>query len=252
MSKLLRHCAKDAAALALLSVLGACSSTSTSVRELVAESEQAVEPASSTESRQSSASGTEQGQTAAMAAQDAAQSNVDFSIEANLDEISERTQRSYDEALAAMRGENWAQAERALQQLIADEPGFPGPYVNLALIYERTGRSGESRQALEQAIAIAPGFAPANNELGRLLRQAGDFQGAQAAWERSLASDPGNAVAHLNLGILLDVYLRRSADALQHYNQYQATRAEPDETVSRWIVDLERRVQAEARVARDQ
>ncbi len=180
-----------------------------------------------------------------------AEASVDLSIEANLDEISEKTQRSYDAALAAMRSENWLQAELELQALIEDEPGFPGPYVNLALIYERDGRRREARQALEQALAIAPGFPPANNELGRILREEGDFSGAELAYGRALSSDPFNAIAHLNLGILLDIYLRRPADALDHYNQYQATRSEPDETVSRWIVDLERRAAAAERVAQD-
>lgn len=179
------------------------------------------------------------------------ESTVDLSIEPNLDEISEKTQRSYEAALAAMRSEDWLQAELELDQLIADEPGFPGPYVNLALIYEREGRSREAREALEQALAIAPGFPPANNELGRILREQGDFTAAEAAYERALATDPANAIAHLNLGILLDVYLRRPSDALNHYNQYQATRTEPDETVSRWIVDLERRAAAAERVAQD-
>lgn len=178
-------------------------------------------------------------------------SNVDLSIEANLDEISERTQRQYDAALAAMNAGDWLQAELELDQLILEEPGFPGPWVNRALIYQRDGRLAEARQSLEQAIAIAPEFAPANNELGRLLRERGEFTAAEAAYRRALAGDPGNAIAHLNLGILLDIYLRRPNDALNHYNQYQATLAEPDETVSRWIVDLERRASAAERVAQD-
>jgi tetratricopeptide (TPR) repeat protein len=219
-------------------MLAACSSTTTSVREVAGETQQQIAEV-------------ETGEIVAAAEEVPAQSMVDFSIAANLDEISEKTQRSYDEALAAMRSENWVQAELALQQLIEDEPGFPGLWVNLALVYQRDGRAAEARQALEQAIAIAPGFAPANNELGRILREHGDFTGAQSAYERSLASDPNNAIAHLNLGILLDIYLRRPADALNHYSQYQATLSEPDQTVSRWIVDLERRVQAEARVAQD-
>ena len=235
---MLRHCANFLSAALLLSVLAACSSTSTSVREVVSEAQQPIAEVETSE-------------TVAAAEPAPAESTVDFNIEANLDEVSERTQRSYEEALAAMRSEDWVQAELSLQQLIEDEPGFPGPWVNLALIYQQDGRISEARQALEQAIAIAPGFAPANNELGRMLREQGDFAGAQLAYERSLASDPGNAIAHLNLGILLDVYLRRPADALNHYSQYQATLIEPDQTVSRWIVDLERRVQAEARVAQD-
>lgn len=176
---------------------------------------------------------------------------VDLSIAPNLEEIDERTQRSYDSALNAMRAEDLLQAELELEELLLAEPGFPGPYVNLALIYNRDGRQAEARFALEQAIAIAPGFPPANNELGRLMRELGEFEAAEAAYRRALETDPANAIAHLNLGILLDLYLQRGDEALTHYNDYQATLSEPDETVARWIVDLERRIRAGERVARD-
>lgn len=176
---------------------------------------------------------------------------VDLSIAPNLEEIDERTQRSYDSALNAMRAGDLLQAELELEELLLAEPGFPGPYVNLALIYNRDGRQAEARFALEQAIAIAPGFPPANNELGRLMRELGEFEAAEAAYRRALETDPANAIAHLNLGILLDLYLQRGDEALTHYNDYQATLSEPDETVARWIVDLERRIRAGERVARD-
>ena len=176
---------------------------------------------------------------------------IDLGIEANLDEIPEKIQRSYDSAIAAMNADDWIQAQLELEQIILEEPGFPGPWVNLALIHKLDGRMAEARTALEQAIAIAPDFVPANNELGVVLREQGDFAGAQAAYERSLRADPDNAAAHLNLGILLDLYLQHPAEALDHYNQYQSTRSEPDETVARWIVDLERRMQAASRIARD-
>ena len=84
-----------------------------------------------------------------------------------------------------------------------------------------------------------------------MLRERGEFAAAEQAYQRALQSDPNNPIAHLNLGILLDVYLRRPADALEHYNQYQASRVEPDEIVSRWIIDLERRAAAAERVAQD-
>jgi hypothetical protein len=41
--------------------------------------------------------------------------------------------------------------------------------------------------------------------------------------------------------VLLDVYLRRTAEALEHYEAYQSSLSEPDETVGRWIIDLKRR-----------
>jgi len=177
---------------------------------------------------------------------------VDLSIEPNLEEeIVERTQRRYDSALAAMRVVNWLEASLELEELIGEAPGFPGPWVNLALIYKRDGRLAEARRALEQAIAIAPGFPPANNTLGLLLREQGEFTAAEAAYRRALETDPTNRIAHLNIGILLDLYLQRADEALQHYNEYQATFSEPDETVARWIVDLERRINAAERVAQD-
>jgi tetratricopeptide (TPR) repeat protein len=244
VNTLSRHCVETIAAALLLSLLAACSSTGGSGLEDGEAQVDIVEDAAP------DAAAAQPEENLADAGTEAAAS-IDLTIEPNLDEISERVQRSYDMAIAAMHADDWLTAELELEQLILEEPGFPGPYVNLALIYKLDGRLGEARTALEQAIAIAQEFAPANNELGVMLREAGDFDGAQAAYERALAGDPGNAIAHLNLGILLDLYLQRPSDALDHYKQYQATRDEPDEQVARWIVDLERRTRAAERVAKD-
>jgi hypothetical protein len=53
--------------------------------------------------------------------------------------------------------------------------------------------------------------------------------------------------------VLLDVYLRRTAEALEHYELYQSSLAEPNETVGRWIIDLRRRAgnAGAARVAQE-
>ena len=177
---------------------------------------------------------------------------INRDIEANLDDIPERVLRNFERAIAAMRSGNWLDAELELQQLILDEPGFPGAYVNLAIIYQQDGRSADARAALEQALAISPGFPPANNQLGKLLREQGEFAQAEAAYRKAIEADPGYAAAHYNLGILLDVYMRKSSEALTHYSLYQASQAQPDETVARWIVDLERRTRTAAeRVAQD-
>jgi tetratricopeptide (TPR) repeat protein len=174
------------------------------------------------------------------------------SVEANLDPIPERLARSYERALAAMQSQDWLEAELELEQLILEEPGFPGPYVNLAIVYSRDGRAEEARVTLERALAIAPGFAPASNQLGLLLREEGNFAEAERAYRQAIDSDPSYALAHYNLGILLDVYLQRPADALVQYGAYQQSLTQPDEAVARWIVDLERRVgSSAARVAQD-
>ena len=156
--------------------------------------------------------------------------------------VPEAAAAAYTRALDAMRSESWLEAELELEQLTLEYPAFPGPYVNLALVYMHDERQNDARAALEQALAVDPGHAAANTQLGILLREEGEFAAAEAAYRRALEADPKHALAHYNLGVLLDLYLRRTAEALEHYEAYQASLAEPNETVARWIIDLRRRV----------
>jgi Flp pilus assembly protein TadD len=149
---------------------------------------------------------------------------------------------AYERAVAAMRAENWLEAELELEQLVLEHPEYPGPHVNLALVYLKDGRRDDARKEIELALGVDPGHAAANTQLGILLREDGDFAGAEAAYRRALATSPDYALAHYNLGVLLDIYLRRTAEALEHYEAYQATLPQPNETVGRWIIDLRRRV----------
>lgn len=169
-------------------------------------------------------------------------------------EVPERAAALHSRALAAMRSGDWIAAQTELEQLIAEFPVFPGPYVNLAIVLRQDEREAEAESALEQALEIAPDHPAANNEIGMLARQRGDFDEAEAAYRRAISSDPGYALAHYNLGVLLDLYLRREAEALEQYEAYQALVPAPDEEVGRWVVDLRRRLgiaDETARVARE-
>jgi Tfp pilus assembly protein PilF len=169
-------------------------------------------------------------------------------------EIPERAATLHSRALAAMETGDWISAKIELEQLIAEFPAFPGPYVNLAIVLRQDERAAEAETALEQALSIAPHHAAANNELGMLARTRGEFDAAEAAYRRAIESDPGYALAHYNLGVLLDLYLRREAEALEQYEAYQTLMPAPDEEVGRWVVDLRRRLGVAddaARVARE-
>ncbi len=156
--------------------------------------------------------------------------------------VPEAAAAAYQRAIAAMRSENWFEAELELEQLTLEHPAYPGPHVNLALVYLHDGRRDDARAALERALQYEPGHAAANTQLGILLREDGEFAEAEAAYRRALATDSEHALAHYNLAVLLDIYLRRTAEALEHYEQYQASLTQPNETVGRWIIDLRRRV----------
>ena len=157
------------------------------------------------------------------------------------DAVPEAATAAYGRAMTAMRAENWLQAELELEQLTKEYSAYPGPFVNLAIVYLKDKRQDDARAALDHALAIEPGHAPANTQLGVLLREQGKFQDAERAYRKALATDPNHALAHYNLGVLLDVYLRKPAEALEQYELYQSSLATPDETVGRWIVDLRRR-----------
>jgi tetratricopeptide (TPR) repeat protein len=156
--------------------------------------------------------------------------------------VPEAAAAAYERALAALRAENWLEAELELEQLTLEHPAYPGPHVNLALVYLRDGRRDDARVALERALSVEPGHAAANTQLGILFREDGQFAEAEAAYRRALETDPEHALAHYNLGVLLDIYLRRTGEALEHYEHYQASLTQPNETVARWIIDLRRRV----------
>lgn len=157
------------------------------------------------------------------------------------DAVPEAASAGYGRALAAMRSENWLQAELELEQVTKEFPAYPGPFVNLALVYVKDKRLTDARAALDRALAIAPGHAAANTQLGILLREQGKFHEAEQAYRKALATDPNHALAHYNLGVLLDVYMRKPAEAAEQYELYQGSLAAPDEKVGRWIVDLRRR-----------
>ncbi|HEX7237837.1 MAG TPA: tetratricopeptide repeat protein [Gammaproteobacteria bacterium] len=166
----------------------------------------------------------------------------DASAEAAVVEpVPEAATAAYTRAVAAMRAQNWLEAELELEQLTHDHPDYPGPHVNLALVYLNDGRRADARKELDLALEADPGNAAANTQLGILLREDGQFAAAEAAYRRALETDPDHSLAHYNLGVLLDIYLRRTAEALEQYEAYQESLDQPNETVGRWIIDLRRR-----------
>lgn len=165
-------------------------------------------------------------------------------------EVPARAAQGYARAVDAMAVDNWLEAELELEQLVLEYETFPGPYVNLAIVYMHDGRDEEARQALDKALGIDPTHAEANNQLAIMLRRQGDFAGAEAAYRTAIGAHPEYGLAYRNLGVLLDLYLRRQSEALSYYETYQDSLAEPDEQVALWIIDLRRQLGASERAER--
>lgn len=158
-------------------------------------------------------------------------------------EISAATRTSFATAVAAMKAEQWAEAERQLKQLLQSQPHLSGAHLNLALVYAQTQRPAEAEAQFKQAIQANAANSTARNQYGIWLRTQGRFMDAETVYVQALQANPEFADTHLNLGILYDLYLGKSAQALDHYQKYLALKGEAADTtrVKSWVADLQRR-----------
>jgi Flp pilus assembly protein TadD len=116
------------------------------------------------------------------------------------------------------------------------------PQLNLAILYAENGREDESETLLLTLLETRPDEPEAWNQLGILRRKTGRFEEADVAYLAALEADPDYARAHRNRGVLLDLYLNRPAEAVDHYRRFVQLN-EGDEEVERWIAELELRLE---------
>jgi len=146
----------------------------------------------------------------------------------------------FNRAVGLMRAGNASEAELEFQQIALAYPEFPGPDINLGILYRKAGRMDASEKALRAAVERNAESAVAWNELGVTLRMRGQFRGAAEAYQKAIAADAGFAPAYRNLGVLLDLYLGDSAGALSALEHYKQLTNE-DKPVSGWIAELRQR-----------
>lgn len=149
---------------------------------------------------------------------------------------------AYEMALISMRAGNTSKAESQFNKLINDYPEYSGPHNNLGILYYREDKIDKATKAFENALKINPDSVVSLNYLGIISRGKGDFKQAQSYYEKALQADPDYAYAHLNYGILLELYMGKLPEALNHYKRYQELTEEEDKKVKGWIVDLGRRI----------
>jgi tetratricopeptide (TPR) repeat protein len=157
--------------------------------------------------------------------------------------VSASAQRTFDDAVRALRAGRTEEAERAFRALVKEQPQLGGPHANLGLIYRQAGKLPEAAAALEQAVRASPQQALYFNQLGVTYRHQGQFAKAREAYEKAIALDPTYAAPLLNLGILHDLYLGNGPRALELYGHYLALSPGGDAVVTKWVADLKNRKQ---------
>lgn len=149
---------------------------------------------------------------------------------------------AYASAVASLRAGNASLAESKFRKLAQDYPQYSGPHNNLGIIYYHADKIDQAKAEFNKALELNPRSVVSLNHLGIISRTEGEFKEAHQYYERALQIDPEYPNAHLNMGILLELYMGKLPEALEHYKKYQELTTEEDKKVKGWIVDLERRI----------
>ena len=180
---------------------------------------------------------------------DTAQTPRQVAAEARLRDVPTKALTLFEQAASAMAAGDPIDAELRFKEFVMQYPGYPGAYVNLAILSMQSGDSEAAEGFITDALIIDPQHPAALNQLGMLLRRQGKFIEAESAYLKAVTASPDYALAHYNLGVLNELYLQRLDAALQHFERYQEIEGE-DKQVTKWIVDLRRRLDVKQRTAK--
>ena len=139
-----------------------------------------------------------------------------------------------------MRSGNATEAELEFKQMTLSYPRLSTPFVNLGILYRKSGRLDQSEEALKGAVERNGTSAVAWNELGATQRLRGEFPDAAASYEKAIAADSNFAPAYRNLGVVSDLYLGDPERALTALERYKELTGE-DRPVTSWIAELRQR-----------
>jgi tetratricopeptide (TPR) repeat protein len=139
-----------------------------------------------------------------------------------------------------MRSGNATEAELEFKQMTLNYPQLSAPFVNLGILYRKSGHLDLSEEALKKAVERNGASAVAWNELGATQRLRGEFPDAAASYEKAIAADSNFAPAYRNLGVVSDLYLgdpERALTALERYKEL----SKEERPVTSWIAELRQR-----------
>lgn len=148
----------------------------------------------------------------------------------------------YDLAISTAKAGQTHESIDFFRQLIAIDAEYKHAHTNLGLLLFQLKDYKQAQSEFLIAIEQDKKDAIAYNHLAIIERQQGLFEQAKQHYLQAIDINPDYANAHLNLGVLLDIYLQQWNDALTQYKKYQELTGAKDETVEKWIVDLQRRI----------
>jgi len=148
----------------------------------------------------------------------------------------------YIKALTAAKGDDKEATIKFLKQTISVAPTFSPAYTNLGLQELRAGQLELATENFKKSIELTEHNPVSYHYLGVIARMQGEFEQALGMYRKAIEQEPRYPAVYLNAGILLDLYMYDLPAALDYYQRYQDLSRTSDDVVSKWIIDLERRI----------
>lgn len=126
--------------------------------------------------------------------------------------------RTLQDAAAAYRQGNWAEAERLCRRVVRKRPGQFDALNLLGAIAAQTGRAEDAARLLRRAVAANPNDSQVHHNLGVVLAGLGRLGEALDAYDRALALAPDDVAALSNRGLAL-AGLGRPDEALASFDR---------------------------------
>ncbi len=148
----------------------------------------------------------------------------------------------YIDALTAAKSDDNEAAVKLLKQTISIAPTFSPAYTNLGLQELRAGQLELAAENFKKSIELTEHNPVSYHYLGVIARMQGEFDQALDMYRKAIEQEPRYPAVYLNAGILLDLYMYDFPAALEYYQRYQELSGARDGDVSKWIIDLKRRI----------
>jgi len=156
-------------------------------------------------------------------------------------DVESAIEEDFNKAVLLLNNEQYEQAITVFNSVIEREQRLPAPYVNIAMAYNKLGKTKSAEENLISALKLDISNPTANNELGLLYRKAGKFTAARTAYQNAIKEHSNYSPAKRNLGVLCDLYMHDYQCALEQFEDY--LELEPnDKTVAIWVADVKRRL----------
>lgn len=156
-------------------------------------------------------------------------------------ELNASEQKSYQDALDAIKAGRPDSAISALIKITNNHPDHIGAWINLANSYLTAKKINDAENAIAHAVEIKPVAAEALNLQGLIAVEKGEYNKAEKSYLGAMQLKENYAFAHYNLALLYDTYYQTPEQAIPHYERYLELTGDADKNTKNWVAELKQK-----------